>query len=101
EAHPVGLLEKIAIDQQLRLAATGRNAIHALEAELARPLHPIDRHAPVPGIGKIDRAVGTNADIVGAVELLAFEMRRDDLALPIALADEARCGMLAHDQRKV
>ena len=91
EAQPVRLVEQMAVDHELRLAAAGRHAIDALEAELARPLDAIDRHAAVPGIGEIDRAVGVHAHVVRAVELLALEMRGQHLAPPVGpLADEAR-----------
>ena len=101
KTEAVRLVEQVAIDDKLRLAAARRHAVDALEAELARPLDPVDRHSPVPGIGEIDRAVRAHADVVRAVEFLAFEMRRENFAPAIALANEARCRVLAHDQLEV
>ena len=101
KAQPVRLFEQVAIDDKLRLAAARRHAVNALEAELARPFDAVNRHSPVPGIGKIDRAVGAHAHVVRAVEFLAFEMRGDDLAPAIALADQARCRVLADDEPEV
>ena len=102
EAEAVRLVEQQPIDQQLRRAAARRDAVDALEAERARPLDPEAGHAPVIGIGEIDRAVGADADVVGAVELLALEMGRENLAPPVRpLAHERGGRVLAHDQVEV
>ena len=101
KAQPVRLIEQVAIDEKLRLAAARRHAVDALEAELARPFDAVDRHAPVPRIGKIDRAVGTHADIVRTVELFAFEMRSDGLAPAVALAHQRRGRVLADDEPEI
>ena len=99
EAQPIRLVEHVALHQQFGRPAARRHAVHALEAELPRPLHPVHRHAPVPGIGEVDRAVGFHHDVVGAVELVAVEMRSEHVALPVgALAHQARGGVLAHDE---
>ena len=99
EAEAVGLVEQMAVDHELWRAAAGRDAIDALEAELARPLDAVDRHAAIPGIAEIDRAARMHADIVRAVELLIFEMRGDHLAPSVGpLADQGRGGVLADDQ---
>src|SRR5690606_20763943 len=85
EAEPIGLGEGVALHQQLRLAAglPRRNAKDALPAQLARPLDPEAGHAPVPGVGEIDRAVGAHAEVVGAVELLALEVGGEHLAAAV------------------
>ena len=58
--------------------------------------------APVPGVGEVDRARRVDADVVRAVELLALELLRDDLARPVgALADERRGHVLADEQVEV
>ena len=102
EAQAVRLLEPAAVDEKLRRAAAGRHAVDALEAELARTLDAVDRHAAVPGVGEIDRAVGAHADIVRRIELLPVEMRREHLAPPVRpLAHQARCRVLADDQVQV
>ena len=102
EAEPVGLVEHVALDHQLGRAAAGRHAVDALEAQLPRPLHAVHRHAPVPGIGEVDGAVGLHHHVVGAVQLVALEVRGDHLALAVgALAHQAGGGMLAHDQVQV
>src|SRR5215204_3933558 len=89
----------MAVDHEFRLAATGRDAIDALKAELARPLDAVDRHAAVPGIAEIDRAARMHADIVRAVELLILEMRGDHLAPSVRpLADQGRGGVLADNE---
>src|SRR5690242_11722306 len=89
----------MAVDHEFRRAATRRDAIDSLEAELARPLDAIDRHAAIPGVAEIDRAARMDADIVRAVELLILEMRGDHLAPTVGtLADQGRGGMLADDQ---
>ena len=99
EAEAVRLVEQMAVDHELRRAAARRHAIDALEAELARPLDAVDRHAAIPGIAEIDRAVRMHADVVRAVELLVLEMRGDHLAPAVgALADQGRGGVLADDQ---
>ncbi len=95
KAKSVRLLEQIAVDQKLGLSALWRHAIDALESELPGPLDAIDRHAAVPWIGEIDRAVGANADIVGAVELLAVVVRGENFTAPVEFADETGRGMLA------
>ncbi len=102
EAQAVRLVEEHALHQQLRLPAAGRNAIDALEAELPRPLHAIDRHAAIPGIGEIDRAVALHDDIVGAVEFAPLEMRGEHLAAAIgALAHQRRGRVLADDEVQI
>src|SRR5581483_8377592 len=89
KAQAVRLVEQVAIDHELWLTAGPRQPIDTLEAELARPLDAIDRHATVPRIGKIDRAGGMYADIVGAVELLPLEMRSQHLTPAVrTLANE-------------
>ena len=89
----------MAVDDKFRRSAAGRDAVDALEAELARPLDAIDRHAAIPGIAEIDRAARMHTDIVRAVKLLILEMRGDHLAPSIGtLADQGRGGMLADDQ---
>src|SRR6476620_9267791 len=91
----------MASDDKLRIAAANRHAVHALETQLARSLDAVDRHPTVPGIGKIDRAVRTYADIVRAVEFLTFEVRCEDFATAFALTHERRGGVLADHQRQV
>ena len=102
EAQPIRLVEHVALDQQLRRPAAGRHAIDALKPELARPLDAVHRHAAIPRVGKIDRSVGFDAHVVGAVELVALEVRGQHLAPSVrALAHQARGGVLAHDQVQV
>ena len=102
EAQPIRLVEHVALDQQLRRAAAGRHAIDALKPELARSLDAVHRHAAIPRVGEIDRSVGFDAHVVGAVELVALEVRRHHLAPRIrAFAHQARGGVLAHDQVQV
>ena len=102
KAEAVRLVEQGAVDQQLRRAAAGRHAIDALEAELARPLDAVDRHAAVPGVGEIDRAARMHADVVRAVEFLVLEVRGEHVAAAVgALADQRRGGVLADDQIEV
>jgi hypothetical protein len=52
EAQAVRLFEQVAVDQQPRLTAARRDAIHALKALLARALDAVDRHASVLGSEK-------------------------------------------------
>ena len=102
EAEAVRLIEHIAVDEQQRLSTGRRQAVDALEAELAGTLHAEAGHPSVPGIGKIDRAARMHADIVRAVELLAAEMGGEHLAPPVRpLADQRRGRMLADDQIEV
>ncbi len=100
EAEPVRLFEQIALDQELRLG-TRNHAVHALESQLARPLDAVDRHAAVPRIGKIDRPVGPHAHVVRAIQLLAFEVRSQDLAPAVLFAYQARGGVFAHHQAEI
>src|SRR5689334_11819397 len=89
----------MAVDDEFRRAATRRDAIDSLGAELARPLDAVDRHAAIPGVAEIDRAARMDADVVRAVELLILEMRGDHLAPAVGpLTDQGRGGMLANDQ---
>src|SRR6476620_26927 len=89
----------MTIDQEFWRAAAGRNAIDALEAELARSLDAENRHASIPGVAEIDRAAGVDADVVRAVELLVLEMRGDHLAAPVRpFANERRSRVLADNQ---
>ena len=70
-------------------APAGRNTVDPLETELPRTLDAEDRHAPIVGIGEINRTVRADADIVGAVELLTFEVRSENFAAPVrSLAHE-------------
>jgi len=88
KAQAVRLVEQIPIDHQFRHAAAGRNAIDALEAELAWTLDAIDRHSTVPRVGKINGAARMHADVIRTVEFLSLVMRGDDLAPSVrALAD--------------
>src|SRR6266511_4355192 len=70
EAEPVRLLE--VVDEELRVAAAGPDPIHALEAELAVALDAEHRHAPVPRVAEVDRAVVRDDHVVRAVQLLAL-----------------------------
>ena len=88
----------MTVDHELRRAPAGRHAVDALKAELTRALDAVHGHAAVPRIREIDRAVRAHADIVRAVELLALEVRREDFAAAIVLANEARGRVLADDQ---
>src|ERR1700733_12298210 len=47
EAEAVRLIEQQALDEQLRGAATGRDAVDTLKAELPRTLDAIARHAAI------------------------------------------------------
>ena len=85
EAEPVGHLELVLADDQLELTA-GRDHVHALEAELALALDAEHRHPPVPRVAEVDRPVRAGDHVVGAVELLAAEVRRDRLALVAAVS---------------
>src|SRR5687767_10264834 len=59
-------------------------------------------HAPVPRIGEVDRARRVDTDVVRAVELLALELVRDDLARSVcALADERARHVLTDEQVQV
>ena len=102
EAEAVRLLKQLAIDDELQIAAVGRHAIDALETKLPRPLDPENRRASIIGIGEIDRAIRTHADVVRAVELLALEMAREHLARSVRLfADEQGRRMLANDEVEI
>ena len=79
EAEPVRLLE--VVDEELQVAAAGRNPVDALEAELALALDAEDRHAPVPRVAEVDRTVVCDDHIVGAVQLLALVVRSEGLAI--------------------
>ncbi len=99
EAEAVGLVEQMAVDDKFRRAAAGWNAVDALKAELPRPLDAVDRHAAIPGIAEIDRAVRMHADIVRTVEFLIFEMRGNHLAPSVGpLADQGRGSVLADNE---
>src|SRR4051812_9737507 len=78
EAQPVGLAEVVV--EQLRLAAAGREPVEALEGEVLLALDAEPGHAPVRRVREVDRAVAFDDDVVGAVELLALEVRRQHLA---------------------
>ena len=96
------MTEKIVVDQELRRSAGGRHAIDALKAKLMRPFDAIMRGAAIDRIGEIDRPVRADADVVGAVELLALEMRGENLAPTVRpLAHEQRRRVLAYDQVEV
>ena len=99
EAESVGLVEQVAVDDELRFAAARRNAVYALESQLARPLDAEDGHASVPRVREVDRAVRLHDDIVRAVQLQPLEMRGQDLAPTVrAFADQARGRVLADDE---
>src|ERR1044071_3574846 len=70
EAEAVRLLVLVLLDDELRIAPTGRNPEDALPAELPLALEAEDGHAPVPRVGETDRAVGLDPDVVRAVQLL-------------------------------
>ena len=94
EAEAVRLIEKIVVDQELRRPAGGGHAIDALKAKLMRPFDAVMRRAAIDGIGEIDRAVRADADVVRAVELLALEMRGENLApsvRPLAHQHDVAC----------
>ena len=98
EAEPVRLVELALVDGEVELAVR-RHAEDALPAELARTFDAVVRHPPEPRIGEVDGAVGAHAHVVRAVELLALEVRGQDLALsPRAQAHQARGGVLADDE---
>src|SRR6266511_888731 len=103
EAEPVRLLE--VVDEELRVAAAGPDPIHALEAELAVALDAEHRHAPVPRVAEVDRAVVRDDHVVRAVQLLALVVGGDDFpAAPRAVRIDAheRAGrVLAHKQLTV
>ena len=79
EAEAVRLFE--VVDQKLRIAALGRNPVDALEVELSLALDAEDRHPSVPGVAEVDRTVVCNDHVVRAVQLLAFVVRSEDLAI--------------------
>ena len=103
EAEAVGLVEGVLVNAELRGAVgTGRYPEHALPAQLAGPLHAEARHAAVPRVGEVDRAVGPDNHIVGAVQLHSLEVRGHRLAAAVgALAHHLGGGVLAHDQVQV
>src|SRR5579872_3827588 len=101
EAQSVRLLKQIAFDEQFERAVR-LHAIDALEAQLAWPLDAKAWHAPVPGIGEIDRTIRAYADIVRTVQFAPLEMRGEDFAAAGAVfADKRRCRMLANDEIEV
>src|SRR5262245_12617675 len=73
ETQTVGAVE--VVDQQLGVLGVGAHPVHALEAELLRSLDAIELGAAVRRIREVDRAVAPADDVVGAVELLALEVR--------------------------
>ena len=102
EAEAVRLIEQQALDEQLRGAATRRDAVDTLKAELPRTLDAIARHAAIVRIGEIDRTVGADADVVRAVEFLAVEMGRENFAPPVwPFAHQRGRRMLADDQVEI
>src|SRR5688572_318415 len=89
----------MTIDKEFCRATCGRNAVDALETELARTLDAKHRHAPIPGIAEVDRTAGVDADVVRAVELLVVEMRGEHLAAPVRpFANERGRRMFADNQ---
>ena len=102
EAEAVRLIEEIVVDQELRRPAGAGHAVDALKAKLMGPFDAVMGRAAVDGIGEIDRPVRPDADVVGRVELLAAEMRSENLAPPVrALAHEQRRRVLADDEVEV
>src|SRR4051794_31656401 len=103
EAEAVGLAEVVI--EQLGLAAAGGKPVQALEGEVLLALDAEPRHAPVRRVGEVDRAVALYDDVVGAVELLALEVRRQHLAAGAAAvrvhADDRARDVLADDEAPV
>ena len=101
EAQPVGLVELALVDGEMQLAVR-RHPEHPLPSKLARALDAVVRHPPEPRVGEPDGAVGAHADVVRAVELLALEVRGEDLAAAVRRkAHEARRRVLADDEVQV
>src|SRR5688572_10028905 len=73
EAEAVGAVE--VVHQQLGALGLGPHPVHALEAQLLRSLHAVVLRPAVGGVGEVDPAVAPADDVVGAVELLALEVR--------------------------
>ena len=89
EAQAVWLLELVVANDQLRLAATRREPVHALERQILLALQPEARHAPVGGVTEVDRAVGSRDHVVGTVQLLALVVAGDRLSGAVgALANQ-------------
>ena len=78
EAEPVRLVEVVGLAVEF---AVGRDAENPLEAQLPLALQAEDRHAAVPRVGEVDRAVGLHHHVIGAVQLLAVVVRGQHLAL--------------------
>ena len=83
EAEAVRLLVLVLFDDELRVAAAGRDPEDALPAEVALALDAEHGHAPVPRVGEPDRAVRLDDHVVRAVQLLALVVRREHLAVRV------------------
>src|SRR5256886_1366872 len=78
EAKPVRLLE--VVHEELRLAAAaGLEPVDALETKLALSLDAEDRHAAVPRVAEVDRAVLRHDHVVRTVQLRPLVVGREHL----------------------
>src|SRR3989442_3095455 len=100
EAETIRLLE--VVDEQLGIAAFGRDPVNALEAELALALDPEDRHTSVPRVAEVDGPVVRDDHVIRTVQLLALVVRCEGLAIaPRTVrihAHEGARDVLAHEQ---
>src|SRR5439155_11576832 len=83
----------VALEMQL---AVRREAEEALEIEVLAALDAEHRHPAVDRVAEIDRPVGAQHDVVGAVELLALPVGGQHAAVAgRGLHDQLAGGMLA------
>src|SRR6266478_804940 len=94
EAHAVGLAKVVRLQVQL---AIGRNPKETLKTQILLTLQPKNRHPAVRWITEIDRIVGSNHHVVGAVQFFPLPMRCDDLALPRPGFHHQRAGVVLTD----
>src|SRR6266480_4180328 len=79
EAESVRLFE--VVHEELRLAAAaGLEPVDALETKLAVSFDAEDRHAAVPRVAEVDRAVVRHDHVVRTVQLLPLVVGREHLA---------------------